>query len=149
MLTLALGLLSRFWKPLLLVGLLLAGAFFVNRWDNKRLDHAFEEGRKAAFSDLDREERRIIKRSEEISQENARELNFLENQVELKREVVYEQVNTYIKETVIECKPDPEYLRLYDAATRTSDILASTIGPQDRTIAITQVPTPVTSKPEL
>lgn len=132
MLAIALGLLSKFWKPLLLVGLLLAGAFFVNRWDNKRLDNAFEEGRKAAFSDLDREERRIIKRSEEISQENARELNFLENQVELKREVIYEQVNTYIKETVIECKPDSEYLRLYKLSGSPPDEFLGTVNLTNR-----------------
>ncbi len=143
--TLFLGLLARFWKPLLLGVLILTLAFFVNRWDNKRLEAAYKKGYDAAFWNLEQEEKRIIRESEKITQENARQLNFLENQQELKREVVYEQINTYIKETVYECKPDPEYLRLYDAATAATSEFEGTIRTPDRGTAITEVSS--TAKP--
>lgn len=116
--TIALSLLGRFWKPILLGVLVIGLLYGLNRWDNQRLEAAYHKGYDAAFWAVEQKERQIIAESEKIAQENARELNFLENQQEIARQVVYEQINTYIKETVFECRPDAEYLRLYDNATR-------------------------------
>ena len=118
MLTIALSLLGRFWKPLLLGFLVIGLGYSINRWDNKRLETAYHKGYDEAFWAVEQKEQQIIANSEKISQENARELNFLENQQEIVRQVVYEQINTYIKETVFECHPDAQYLSLYDNATR-------------------------------
>lgn len=103
----------------MLLGFLIIGLGVVlNRWDNKRLEAAYHKGYDEAFWAVEQKERQIIEKSEVMSRENARELNFLENQQELKRRVVYEQITTYIKETVFECRPDAQYLSLYDNATR-------------------------------
>lgn len=115
--TIALPLLGRFWKPLVLGVLVIGLLYGLNRWDNQRLEAMYHKGYDEAFWAVEQKERQIIAESEKISQENARELNFLENQQETVRQVVYEQINTYIKETVFECRPDAEYLRLYDSAT--------------------------------
>lgn len=146
MVAIALGVLKTFWKPILLGGLLIGGIWYIKHWDTTRLNKAYDRGYNAAFADIEREEKRIIRRSEEIATENARELNFLENQQEIKREVVYEQINTYIKETVVSCPITTEYLGVWDNIRDDyASIVGGTINSSDRGNTATEMPSPASA----
>lgn len=138
MFTIALSLLGKFWKPILLGILIIGLGVAINRWDNKRLDSAYNDGYNAAISIAEKEEKRIIQESEKITQEMAREFGLALIAQKKEREIVYEQINTYVKETVFECRPDAEYLRLYDNATRNPLNSKGTSNPSNRTKSISE-----------
>ena len=133
MLTIALGLLKQFWKPLLLGFIIIVAAWQIKAWDNARLKAQYDKGYKVAFIDQENEAQRLIRESDKIVQEQMRELFNLEGKETKHREVVYEQINTYIKETVTSCPLDAQYLLMWDSATEPSDAFLSTVSPVDST----------------
>ena len=122
--TVLLSLFIKFWKQIAIGVLILGLAFFINRWDNQRLEAAYRAGANAVQEHYAAEKRRIAKEAELISQEISREAFGEMETVKQVLEKNYEQVNTVItiyEKEINTCSPHPEYLRVWDDSTAAPD----------------------------
>lgn len=114
------GLLVRFWKPLLLVVLLTIIAVYVKNWDNNRLDAVYKVGQKSVEDFYANEERKAIETATDMFEQNKKQLfQDLERQQVLNANL-NKKIKEFNKRTTFSCSPTPEYLSLWDDRSKTN-----------------------------